>query len=150
MIINTTINGLKKSLDIKPDEYLVDVLRRYGYLSVKKACDTGSCGVCTILVDEKPVLSCSYYAMRAENKRITTVEGVTEEEKKLGEYLVDEGVDQCGFCSPGLVLTVIAMKREMKEPTKEKISEYLTGNLCRCTGYVGQLRGIMRYMGVSE
>lgn len=150
MIVNTTINGLKKSLDIKPDEYLVDVLRRYGYLSVKKACDTGSCGVCTILVDEKPVLSCSYYAMRAENKSITTVEGVTEEEKKLGEYLVDEGVDQCGFCSPGLVLTVIAMKREMKEPTKEKISEYLTGNLCRCTGYVGQLRGIMRYMGVSE
>lgn len=150
MIVNTTINGLKKSLDIKPDEYLVDVLRRYGYLSVKKACDTGSCGVCTILVDEKPVLSCSYYAMRAENKSITTVEGVTEEEKKLGEYLVDEGVDQCGFCSPGLVLTVIAMKREMKEPTKEKISEYLTGNLCRCTGYVGQLRGIMRYMGVAE
>lgn len=150
MIINVHINGTKKSFDIKPDEFLVEVLRRYGYLSVKKACDTGSCGVCSVLLDGKPVLSCSYFAARADNKNITTIEGISDTEKKLGELLVDEGVDQCGYCSPGLILTVIAMKKELKNPTKKDISQYLTGNLCRCTGYVGQLRAIMKYMEVAE
>jgi carbon-monoxide dehydrogenase small subunit len=150
MIVNLYINGHKKSLDVKPDEYLSEVLRRYGYLSVKKACDTGSCGVCSILIDGKPVLSCSYFAARAENKHITTIEGISDEDKKVGEFLVAEGAEQCGYCSPGLILTVIAMKKELKNPTKEDISQYLTGNLCRCTGYVGQLRGIMKYMEVKE
>ena len=150
MIINVDINGVKKSFDIKPDEYLVEVLRRYGYLSVKKACETGVCGVCSILIDGRPVLSCSYFAARANNKSITTIEGISEEEGKLGRFLVEEGVDQCGYCSPGLILTVIAMKKELKNPTKESITQYLTGNLCRCTGYVGQLRGIMKYMEVEQ
>jgi len=150
MIINLHINGAKKSFDIQSDEYLVEVLRRNGYVSVKKGCDTGSCGVCTVLIDGNPTLSCSYLAARADNKYITTIEGISSEEKKLGELLVDEGVDQCGYCSPGLILTVIAMKKELKNPTKEKISQYLTGNLCRCTGYVGQLRAIMKYMEVQE
>ena len=149
MNINLTINNKKVTFDIKPDEYLVEVLRRYGYLSVKKACDTGSCGVCTILIDGKPILSCSYYAIRANNKDITTIEGISEEGKKLGEFLVDEGVDQCGYCSPGLILTVIAMKKELINPTEKEVSQYLTGNLCRCTGYVGQLRAIMKYMEVA-
>lgn len=149
MNINLTVNNKKVSFDIKADEYLVEVLRRYGYLSVKKACDTGSCGVCTILIDGKPILSCSYYAIRANNKAITTIEGISEEGKKLGEFLVDEGVDQCGYCSPGLILTVIAMKKELINPTEKEVSQYLTGNLCRCTGYVGQLRAIMKYMEVS-
>ncbi len=150
MIINLNINGKKKSFDVAPDEFLVNVLRRNGYLSVKKACDTGSCGVCTVLIDDKPILSCSYYAIRANNKNITTVEGLSNEDNKIGEYLLEEGVDQCGYCSPGLILTVAAMKKELKDPTKESITEYLSGNLCRCTGYVGQLRAIMRYMEVSE
>ncbi len=149
MNINITINGIKKVFEIKADEYLVEVLRRYGYLSVKKACDTGSCGVCTILIDGKPTLSCSYFAIRASNKAITTIEGISEEEKKLGGFLVDEGVDQCGYCSPGLILTVIAMKKELHDPSEKEISQYLTGNLCRCTGYVGQLRAIMKYMEVE-
>lgn len=149
MNINLRVNNKKVSFDIKADEYLVEVLRRYGYLSVKKACDTGSCGVCTILIDGKPILSCSYYAIRANNKDITTIEGISEEGKKLGEFLVDEGVDQCGYCSPGLILTVIAMKKELINPTEKEVSQYLTGNLCRCTGYVGQLRAIMKYMEVA-
>ena len=149
MNINLTVNNKKVSFDIKADEYLVEVLRRYGYLSVKKACDTGSCGVCTILIDGKPILSCSYYAIRANNKAIITIEGISEEGKKLGEFLVDEGVDQCGYCSPGLILTVIAMKKELINPTEKEVSQYLTGNLCRCTGYVGQLRAIMKYMEVA-
>lgn len=149
MEINLHINDIKKIFKIKPDEYLVDVLRRYGYLSVKKACDTGSCGVCSILIDDKPTLSCSYLAVRADGKHITTIEGVEEEAEILGGYLVNEGVDQCGYCSPGLILTVIGMKKEMENPCEEKISHYLNGNLCRCTGYVGQLRGIKKYMGVE-
>lgn len=148
MQVNVTINGAKKTLDIKPDEYLVEVLRRYDYLSVKKACDTGSCGVCTILIDDQPVLSCSFLAVRADGRKITTIEGVQEEANIIGEYLVDEGVDQCGFCSPGLIMTLIGMKKEMTDPTEEKITRYLNGNLCRCTGYVGQLRGIKKYMEV--
>lgn len=150
MNINVTVNGIKKSFDIKPDEYLVEVLRRYGYLSVKKACDTGSCGVCSILIEGRPTLSCSYFAARANNKSITTIEGISEEEKLLGAFLVDEGVDQCGYCSPGLILTVVAMKKELENPTEREVSQYLTGNLCRCTGYVGQLRGIMKYMEVGQ
>ncbi len=149
MIINLEINGVKKAFETSPGEYLVDVLRRNGYISVKQACDTGSCGVCTVLIEGKPVLSCSYYAVRADNKSITTVEGLSDEVMKLGNLLVEEGVDQCGYCSPGLILTVIAMKKELKNPTDESISEYLTGNLCRCTGYVGQLRAINKYMGVE-
>ncbi len=149
MNIDLTINGIKKVFDIKPDEYLVEVLRRYGYLSVKKACDTGSCGVCTILIGGSPILSCSFLAIRASNKELTTIEGIADEGKKLGEFLVDEGVDQCGYCSPGLILTVIAMKKELNNPTEKEVSQYLTGNLCRCTGYVGQLRAIMKYMEVK-
>lgn len=150
MEIKVQINGKKEILEISPDEYLVEVLRKYGYLSVKKACDTGSCGVCSILIDDKPILSCSYLAVRAEGKNITTIEGLEEEAKLVGGLLVDEGVDQCGYCSPGLILTVIGMKKEMEKPSKEKITHYLNGNLCRCTGYVGQLRGIMKYMEVQE
>lgn len=149
MEINLHINGVKKTLAINPDEYLVEVLRRYKYLSVKKACDTGSCGVCSILIDDKPILSCSFLAVRADGKKVTTIEGVKEEAELVGGLLVDEGVDQCGYCSPGLVMTVIGMKKEMEDPSEEKITHYLNGNLCRCTGYVGQLRGILKYMEVQ-
>lgn len=149
MIINVNVNGSKKEFKINPDEYLVEVLRRNGYLSVKKACDTGTCGVCSILLDGKPVLSCSYFAARAEGKNITTVEGLTEEDLEIGKFLVEEGVDQCGYCSPGLILTVIAMKKELKSPTEKEIKSYLNGNLCRCTGYVGQMRAIMKFMEVA-
>lgn len=149
MEINLHINGIKKTIEVRADEYLVEALRRYGYISVKKACVTGSCGVCSILIDDKPTLSCSYLAVRANGKQITTIEGVQEEAKYLGGLLVDQGVDQCGYCSPGLILTVIGMKKEMDNPTEDKITHYLNGNLCRCTGYVGQLRGIMKYMEVQ-
>nr|WP_300003435.1 2Fe-2S iron-sulfur cluster-binding protein [Tissierella sp.] len=149
MIINMSVNGVKQSFMAEADEFLLEVLRRNGYMSIKKGCDTGSCGVCSVLIDGKPTLSCAFFAVRAENKEITTIEGISKEEKKIGEFLVEEGVDQCGYCSPGLILTVSAMKKELNNPTEEEVKSYLTGNLCRCTGYVGQLRAIMRYMEVS-
>ena len=150
MIINVIVNGDKKRFEIESDEFLLEVLRREGYLSVKKACDTGSCGVCSILIDGSPTLSCSFFAVRADGREITTVEGLGEEGVKIGEYLVEEGVDQCGYCSPGLVITVAAMKKELENPNPKEITNYLNGNLCRCTGYVGQLRAIMNYMEVKQ
>lgn len=149
MIIEAKINGVNKSFHVAPHESLLDILRKNGYLSVKKGCDTGSCGVCTVLIDGSPVLSCATLAVRANNKEITTIEGVQALANEIGAYLVEEGVDQCGYCSPGLILTIIAMKKELQIPTAESIKHYLSGNLCRCTGYVGQLRAIKRYMGVE-
>lgn len=148
MKINVTINNEIKKLEIEYDEFLVDTLRKYGYLSVKKGCDTGSCGLCTVWLDSKPVLSCSTLSARADGKNITTIEGVQEEASEFARFLVKEGAEQCGFCSPGFIMTVLAMKRELSNPTEDDIIHYLTGNLCRCTGYVGQLRAVNKYMGV--
>ncbi|SKC90105.1 (2Fe-2S)-binding protein [Maledivibacter halophilus] len=149
MKINVTINNKRMDLEVNCDEFLVDTLRKYGYLSVKKGCDTGSCGLCTVWLDEKPVLSCSTLSVRAKGKNITTIEGVQEEANEFAQFLVKEGAEQCGFCSPGFIMTVLAMKEELKNPTEEDIIHYLTGNLCRCTGYVGQLRAVKKYMGVE-
>lgn len=149
MEINLTINNKPKKLQIDYDDYLSEVLRKNGYLSVRKGCDTGSCGLCTIWLDKRPVLSCSTLAVRANNKHITTIEGLSKEATELGTFLVQEGADQCGYCSPGLIMTVLAMKNELINPSKDDIIHYLTGNLCRCTGYMGQLRAIMKYMEVE-
>jgi len=143
------INNQDRELIFEPHEYLLDVLRRYGFLSVRRGCDTTSCSVCTILVDGKPVHSCSYLAARAEGHKITTVEGVEEEARKIAKLLMDEGVDQCGYCSPGFVMTLIGLKNENENPSDEEILDYFMGNLCRCSGYVGQLTAIKKYLGVK-
>lgn len=143
------INGHDRELNFEPHEYILDVLRRYGYSSVRRGCDTTSCSVCTILVDDKPVHSCSYFAARAEGRKVTTVEGVKEEAEKIAKLLIDEGVDQCGYCSPGFVMTLMGLKNELKNPTDEEILDYFMGNLCRCTGYVGQLTAIKKYLEVK-
>lgn len=150
MKIEVLINQQKVSMEVGHDEFLVEALRRYGYSSVKRGCDTGCCGLCTLWIDEKPTLSCATLAPKANGKRITTIEGLQEEAKDFASFLVKEGAEQCGFCSPGFILTVLAMKRELTEPTEEEIIHYLTGNLCRCTGYVGQLRAIKKYLEVSS
>lgn len=149
MIISLKVNGKDMRLDVKADEYLSDTLRRKGYKSIKRGCDKSTCGACTVLVDGKPVLSCSYFSHRAEGKSITTLEGVYEEAEKLGEYIVNEGADQCGFCTPSLALTTIAMKNELENPTDEDIKHYINGNLCRCTGYESQMKAIKKYLEVE-
>nr|WP_307775724.1 2Fe-2S iron-sulfur cluster-binding protein [uncultured Cetobacterium sp.] len=148
MLLTTTINGRKKELLIKDDEYLLDALRKAGYLSVKKGCDTGACGLCTVLIDDSPVLSCSTLAIRAQGKKISTIEAFPHEAKTFANFMAQEGAEQCGYCSPGFTLTVIAMNKELTNPTDDEIMHYLNGNLCRCSGYVSQLRAIKNYMEV--
>ncbi|MDD3712658.1 MAG: 2Fe-2S iron-sulfur cluster-binding protein [Candidatus Izemoplasmatales bacterium] len=147
MKINLKINGQSRQFLIEPNEYLLDVLRKNDYLSVRRGCDNTSCGVCTVLIDNKPVPSCSVLAARCENKEITTVEGVEKEVEKLARYFGELGADQCGYCNPSMALTVYALKLENKNASIEEVKEYLVGNLCRCTGYIAQHEAIMKYLG---
>ena len=150
MKISVCLNGLNMNLDIEPNEFLLDVLRRYGCLSVKRACDTSSCGGCTVLMDGTPILSCSMLAAKADGHNITTAEGMQQEIAEYAEFITAEGADQCGYCNPGFALTVMALKKEYSNPTAEQVEDYLSGNLCRCSGYVGQLRALKKYLGVKS
>lgn len=136
--------------DIAPDTLLLDYVRTKGCYSVKRGCDTANCGLCTVLLDGKPVLSCSVLAARANGKQVTTIEGLQQEAADFGSFLADQGAEQCGFCSPGFIMNVIAMTRELENPTVTEIKEYLEGNLCRCTGYQGQLRAILNYLNAKK
>lgn len=149
MQLETDINGRKVTLDFANGEFLYDTLRRYGYLSVKQGCDTGNCGLCTVWLNGQPILSCSTLTARVGGKEITTLEAVQDEAHSFAEFMVAEGVEQCGFCSPGFIMTVLAMKRELDNPSEEEINHYLSGNLCRCSGYKGQMRAIKKFMGVE-
>lgn len=149
MQIELTINDKVVKLDVANDEFLADTLRSHGFLSVKKACDTSCCGLCTVWMDGKSMLSCSILALRAHGKKITTIEGLPKEAEEFARILSAEGAEQCGFCSPGFIMSVLAMKNELLNPSEEEIIHYLTGNLCRCTGYMGQLRAIKTYLGVA-
>lgn len=150
MRIRLFVNGEEKEWDVEPDEFLAATLQRHGYFSVKTGCDAGSCGLCTVWLDGKPILSCSFLSLRAEGHEVTTLEGLQEEAKEFAELLVAEGADQCGFCSPGFVMLVLAMKKELENPSEEAIRSYLNGNLCRCSGYYGRLRAVRAYMGVPD
>jgi aerobic carbon-monoxide dehydrogenase small subunit len=147
MKIDLIVNKRRKTFLIEQNEYLLDVLRRNDYLSVRRGCDNTSCGVCTVLLDGKPVPSCSVLAIRCVGKEITTVEGIQDEAEKLAKHFGEEGADQCGFCNPSMALTVYALKQENKNASEEEIKAYLVGNLCRCTGYVAQHDAIRKYLG---
>lgn len=149
MQIELTVNDKVVQWEVGNDEFLADTLRSHGYLSVKKACETSCCGLCTVWIDGKSILSCSILSLRAHGKKVTTIEGLPKEAEEFAQILSAEGAEQCGFCSPGFIMSVLAMKNELVNPTEEEIIHYLTGNLCRCTGYMGQLRAIKTYLGVA-
>ena len=145
MQITMMINGQRITDDIKPDMLLLDFLRAHGCYSVKRGCETSNCGLCTVWLDGKPILSCSMLAVRCDGHAVTTLEGVEQEAHEFADYMAKQGAEQCGFCSPGLIMNVLAMKKKL-QPTREAINHYLAGNLCRCTGYMGQLRAIEAYL----
>lgn len=146
MEISIKLNGKIVSDNIDADMLLIDFVRKHGCLSVKRGCDTSNCGLCTVFLDSKPVLSCSVLAMKANGKEVTTLEGLQEEAKDFGQFIAEQGAEQCGFCNPGFIMNTIALLRENPNPTDEEIKEYLAGNLCRCSGYEGQLRGIKNFL----
>ena len=146
MQINIILNSVKVSADVAPDTLLLDLVRSLGCKSVKRGCETSNCGLCTVFLDDKPVLSCSVLAARADGRRVTTLEGLQEEAAEFGGFIADQGAEQCGFCNPGFIMNAIALFREKEYPTEEEIKEYLAGNLCRCSGYEGQLRGIQNFL----
>lgn len=146
MQITLTLNGIRVSEEIAPDMLLIDFVRAHGCKSVKRGCETSNCGLCTVFMDDKPVLSCSVLAARADGHKITTLEGLQKEAAEFGAFIADQGAEQCGFCNPGFIMNALALFQEKEYPTDEEIKEYLSGNLCRCSGYEGQLRGIQNFL----
>ena len=146
MEITLTLNGKKLMRSVEADTILLDFLRKEGCYSVKRGCDTTNCGLCTVFMDDQPVLSCGVLVARADGHKITTLEGLQKEAAEFGAFIADQGAEQCGFCNPGMIMNALALLRDKQEPTEEKIKEFLAGNLCRCSGYEGQLRGIQNFI----
>jgi len=136
--LTLTVNGTTYTINIEPNRTLVDVLRDVlGLAGTKKSCNEGECGACTVLMDGKPVASCLVLAVDAQNKKITTIEGLAEGEKlhPLQEAFVKYGGIQCGFCTPGMIMSAKALLDESVDPTPLQVRTAISGNLCRCTGY---------------
>lgn len=139
LLITVTINGEKKTAYLKnPLETLLDFLRRNHYVGVKEGCRAGQCGACTVIVDGRAVNSCLYPAIRADGKQITTIEGLGKPSNlhPIQEAFLQAGAVQCGYCTPGMILSTKALLDKNPRPTEEEIKIALDGNLCRCTGYV--------------
>ena len=150
MEIQLKLNGRPVRDSIDADTLLIDFVRAHGCASVKRGCETSNCGLCTVLLDGKPVLSCSVLAVRADGHEVQTLEGLQAEAEEFVSFIADQGAEQCGFCNPGYVMNTIALLRENPDPTDDEIRAYLAGNLCRCSGYEGQLRGIRAFLNARN
>ena len=136
--ISLRVNQSDQKVLVRPYETLRDVLRRLGFTGVKKGCDVGGCGACTVLLNGSPVYSCTIFAAWADGKEITTIEGVRSPEKlhPIQEAFAEKGAIQCGFCTPGFVMCAKALLERNPKPTEDEVRRAIAGNLCRCTGYV--------------
>jgi len=148
MPMRFVLNGAEVEVEIAGAELLLPVLRRsLGLTGTKEGCGRGECGACTVLVDGRPVSSCLYPAREVEGRRVTTIEGLVLEGGRLGpvqQAFVERGGIQCGFCSPGMILSAHALLEREADPTPEAIREALAGNLCRCTGYAQIVESVQR------
>lgn len=137
MALSVTVNGAPLCWTIAPGDLLLDVLRREGYFGVKRGCEKGECGACTVLLNGKPVNSCLVFAAQVEGSEILTIEGLAkgDELDPLQEAFLDHGAVQCGFCAPGMILAAKALLDRQPDPTEQQVREALAGNYCRCTGY---------------
>ena len=145
MKIRVAINGDVFSPEVGAGETLAELLRRLGLKSVKQACETGSCGACTVLMDGRPVASCIMLAAQADGTSVKTVEGLASGGSlhPVQEAFVRSGAPQCGFCTPGMIMTAVAFLQSNPNPTREDVREAISGNLCRCSGYVKVIDAIM-------
>lgn len=150
MQVKLVINGEKVSADVAPDLRLLDFLRARGLKSVKCGCETSNCGLCTVWLDGRSVLSCSVVMGRADGHEVTTLEGLRAQSAEFARCMAEEGAEQCGFCSPGLVMNVMALRRDHLRVTDDLIRRYLANNLCRCTGYASQMRAVRRFLGTEQ
>ena len=135
--VSFTLNGEKKTFSTRPDEKLLDLLRREGYKGTKYGCGQGTCGACTVIMDGRAVYACLLYAMQAEGRKVRTIESMGTHDKPapIQRELVAAGAVQCGYCIPGIIMSATALMEAEKDITDEVAREYMDGNLCRCTGY---------------
>jgi aerobic-type carbon monoxide dehydrogenase small subunit (CoxS/CutS family) len=153
MLMKLHLNGQMVEEDVSPNETLLDYLRnRRQVTSVKKGCDQGECGACTVLFNGKPVVSCLMLAVQADNADITTLEGLAKpgELSVVQQAFLETYGFQCGFCTPGMILTAKALLDDNPHPTVEDIKEALEGNLCRCTGYEQIIESVLRAAVLSR
>ena len=135
--VTFTLNGERKTFITRPDEKLLDLLRREGYKGTKFGCGQGTCGACTVLMDGRAIYSCLLYSMQAENRDIRTIESIGTHDKpsEFQQELIAAGAVQCGYCIPGMIMSAEALMKAEKTYPEEVVREYMDGNLCRCTGY---------------
>ena len=148
--ITVNVNGKDYSLEVKPNELLLNILRdRLGLMGTKYGCGIGECGACTVLADGKAILSCQTLAFTADGRRITTIEGLEQAGTldPLQQAFIDEGAVQCGYCTPGMILSGKALLDANPDPSNEQIKQAIRGNLCRCTGYTHIVRAIKTAAG---
>lgn len=142
-----TINGRKREFDLPPGTLLLNLLRDdLGLTGAKYGCGIGECGACTVHVNGEPVLGCMTLAVDCDGKSVETIEGLSDgkELHPIQQAYLDEGAVQCGFCTPGFIMTTKALLEENPEPSESEIRNYLKGNLCRCTGYVNIVKAVQK------
>ncbi len=145
-VVRLTVNGEEHAALVKANTTLLDLLREeFDYTGTKKGCELGDCGACTVLMDEKPVTSCIVLAIEADGHSITTIEGVEQDGKldRLQEEFINQAAVQCGYCTPGMILSGKALLARNPHPTEREVREAISGNLCRCTGYVRIVKAIL-------
>ncbi len=144
--ISLTVNGALYEIEVEPNELLLDVIRdRLGLTGAKRSCDVQVCGACTLLLDGRPVSSCTLPAFEARDREVLTIEGLAQNGKlhPLQEAFIEHGGFQCGFCTPGMILTAKTLLDENPNPTEEEIIQFMQGNICRCTGYKKIIESIL-------
>ena len=147
MKIRFKLNGREGEAEVEPNTLLLNLLREQFHLTgAKYGCGIGECGACTVLLDGEPILSCLTLAVEVDGREVTTIEGLAEDGElhPLQRAFLEEGAVQCGFCTPGMILTAKALLEENPNPSEDEIREYLKGNLCRCTGYVNIVKAVKK------
>lgn len=151
--ITLIVNGQRRTVETDPDRPLLDVLREDLQITGPKyGCGEGRCGACTVLMDGERTLSCITPAAAANNKKITTIEGLADGDRlhPVQQAFLDEGAIQCGYCTPGMILSAVALLAKNSQPTDEQITDWMNGNICRCNGYEKIMNAVRRAASLSK